>query len=108
MFVNSCLLPLVGSGIALFFSQVLLYQSIGTMGAAIGSALFFLYPLTAVPSSLILHQERSLTPFGILALVAIAMGGLLIGQPTFSTRSTWFNLDRYTREYCAQRVYFAD
>ncbi len=81
------LLPLVGSGIALFFSQVLLYQSIGVMGAAIGSALFFLYPLTAIPSSLLLHQERALTPFGVLALIAIAMGGLLIVQPTFTTDS---------------------
>ncbi|MGB3788560.1 MAG: hypothetical protein WA949_11165, partial [Phormidesmis sp.] len=81
------LLPLAGSGIALFLSQVLLYQSIGVLGAAIGSALFFLYPLTAIPSGLILQQERSLTPFGVLALVAIAMGGLLIIEPAFTTGS---------------------
>ncbi len=79
--------PLIGSGIALFFSQILLYQSIGLVGAVIGSALFFLYPLTAIPVGLVLRQEQALTPLGILALIAIAMGALLIAQPVFATGS---------------------
>jgi drug/metabolite transporter (DMT)-like permease len=80
--------PLIGSGIALFFSQILLYQSIGLVGAVIGSALFFLYPLTAIPAGLVLRQEQALTPLGVLALVAIAMGALLIAQPIFATGSS--------------------
>ncbi|MEM8503605.1 MAG: EamA family transporter [Cyanobacteria bacterium P01_D01_bin.1] len=81
------LLPLISSGIALFFSQILLYQSIGLVGAAIGSALFFLYPLTAIPAGLALRQEQLPTPLGLLALVAIAMGALLIAQPIFADGS---------------------
>jgi len=79
--------PLIGSGIALFLSQILLYQSIGLVGAVVGSALFFLYPLAAIPAGLVLHQEQALTPLGLLALVAIAMGALLIAQPIFATGS---------------------
>lgn len=81
------LLLLISSGIALFFSQLLLYQSIGLIGAAIGSALFFLYPLTATPAGLALRQDQLPAPLGLLALVAIAMGALLISQPIFITAS---------------------
>lgn len=79
---------LVGSGIALFFSQVLLYQSIGIVGPIVATALLFLYPLTAVPLGLWLKQEKALSPFSLLAIVAIAMGGLLVVRPTFSTAAT--------------------
>ncbi|MEO0769207.1 MAG: hypothetical protein AAFY72_07185 [Cyanobacteria bacterium J06649_4] len=78
------LIRLVGSGIALFLSQVLLYQSIGLAGPAVGAALLFLYPLTAIPLGLVLKQERPLTAFGLLALVALAMGGLLVARPLFA------------------------
>ncbi|MGD1867801.1 MAG: hypothetical protein ACFB0D_24890 [Phormidesmis sp.] len=80
--------PLVGSGVALFFSQVFLYQSIGAIGPAIGTALLFLYPLSAIPLGLGLKQDKALTPFGLLAGVAIAMGGLLVAKPTFTTSPT--------------------
>ncbi|MEO1621299.1 MAG: hypothetical protein AAFU53_09745 [Cyanobacteria bacterium J06632_3] len=88
------LIRLVFSGIALFFSQVLLYQSIGIAGPAIGAALLFLYPLTAIPLGLFLKQERALTPFGLLALVAIVMGGLLVIRPMLTTMTTalWLGL----------------
>ena len=78
-------IPLVGSGLALFFSQTFLYQSIGITGAIVGSALLFLYPLTANPLGLLWTKDRPLTPFGLLALVAIAMGVLLIARPALST-----------------------
>ena len=79
---------LIGSGVALFFSQVLLYQSIGLVGPVVATSLMFLYPLTAVPLGLWLQQERSLSPFGLLAMVAIAMGGLLVSRPLFGTALT--------------------
>lgn len=75
------LVQLVCSGVALFFSQILLYQSIGIVGPAISTALLFLYPLTAIPLGLGLKQERALSPFGLLAMVALAMGGLLVAKP---------------------------
>jgi len=81
------LVPLVGSGSALFFSQVFLYQSLGAVGPAIGTALFFLYPLSAVPLGLWLRQEKAPAPFGWLAMVAIAMGGLLVAKPAFTHSS---------------------
>ncbi len=82
------LIPLFGSGAALFFSQVFLYQSVGTAGPAIGTALLFLYPLSAVPLGLGFRQEEGLTPFGLLAVVAIAMGGFLVARPAFATSAT--------------------
>ncbi|MEO0886148.1 MAG: hypothetical protein AAFY54_09435 [Cyanobacteria bacterium J06648_10] len=76
--------PLIGSGVALFFSQVLLYQSIGLAGAVVGSTLLFLYPLSAVPLGLGFAREKLPTPLGLMALVAIAMGGFLIARPFLS------------------------
>ena len=75
---------LIGSGVALFFSQALIYQSIGAVGPAIGVVLLFLYPLTAVPLGFT-RQEQAVTPLGLLALVAIAMGGWLVIRPALST-----------------------
>ena len=88
-------LPLIGSGIALFVSQVLLYQCIGQVGYVVATALFFLYPLSAILLGLGLRQEQALTPFGLLAAVAIAMGGFLVAQPAISLTSpaaVWLGL----------------
>ena len=71
---------LIGSGIALFFSQVLLYQSIAQVGPVVGTALLFLYPLLVVPLELLTRRGR-LSPLGLVALVAIAMGGFLTMRP---------------------------
>ena len=75
---------IVGSGVALFLSQALIYQSIGNLGAVIGSALFFLYPLTALPLRVVVGQARGISPFALLALVAIAMGAFLVMSPLLS------------------------
>ncbi|MEO1685483.1 MAG: hypothetical protein AAFS06_19770 [Cyanobacteria bacterium J06631_12] len=75
------LVLLVGSGVALFFSQVLLYQSVGMAGPVVGTALLFLYPLIATPLGLGLRQEQGLSGFGLLAMIAIAMGGFLTVRP---------------------------
>jgi drug/metabolite transporter (DMT)-like permease len=72
---------LIGSGVALFFSQVLIYQCIGIVGPVIGAMLLFLYPLTAVPLNALLGPDRKLSPLGLLAMVAIAMGGVLAIRP---------------------------
>ncbi|MGB3296307.1 MAG: DMT family transporter, partial [Phormidesmis sp.] len=72
---------LIGSGIALFFSQVLLYQSIAQAGPVLGVTLLFLYPLLVVPLKLLTRHWR-LSSLGGVALVAIAMGGFLTIRPT--------------------------
>ncbi|MGB3548013.1 MAG: DMT family transporter [Saprospiraceae bacterium] len=75
---------LIGSGIAFFFSQVLIYQSIGALGPAIGVTLLFLYPLTAGLLGWFTRQEQAMTPASWLAIVAIAMGGWLTIRPLLS------------------------
>ncbi len=72
---------LIGSGIALFFSQVLLYQSIAQAGPVLGATLLFLYPLIAVPLGLLTRRSWTMSPLGLVALAAIAMGGFLTIRP---------------------------
>ena len=80
---DQTMLLLIGSGAALFLSQALAYQSISLIGAPIGATLLFLYPLTVIPLGAILAQENKITQVGLLAIVAIAMGGLLTARPAF-------------------------
>ena len=76
-------LLLLGSGLALFLSQAFIYQSISLIGAPIGTALLFLYPLTLIPLGAVFFQDNKVTQVGLLAIVAIAMGGLLTARPAF-------------------------
>jgi drug/metabolite transporter (DMT)-like permease len=76
---------LIGSGVALFFAEALIYQCIGIVGPAIGAMLLFLYPLTAVPLGAVLIPERKMSPLGLLAMVAIAMGGILAIRPAIGS-----------------------
>ncbi len=85
---DQLLVLLIGSGIALFFSQALIYQSLGDLSPGLGAVLLFLYPLTATPLSKLLRQERDLSGLGLLGLVAIAMGGFLAIRPIFSANIT--------------------
>lgn len=84
---NRLLMILIGSGVALFFSQVLAYQCIGLLGPAVGAALLFLYPLTAMPLQLLMGH-RQVSPLGGLALVAIAMGAILLVKPFLELETT--------------------
>ncbi|MGC1307789.1 MAG: hypothetical protein WA885_11200 [Phormidesmis sp.] len=89
------LLLLIGSGIALFFSQVFLYQSTGVVGPLVGATLLFLYPLTAVPLGWLARQTAKISPLGWLAMVAIAMGGLLMARPSLGSataHSIWLGI----------------
>ena len=84
MLSQRAVLLMMGSGIALFLSQALIYQSIGLVGAPIGATLLFLYPLTAISLGAVFSQENKMTPVGLLAVVAIAMGGLLAVRPVLA------------------------
>jgi len=87
---DGLLLSLMGSGIALFISQALLYQCLGLLGAAISTALLFLYPLSAAPLVAFWRQSGSRIPtaLGSLALAAIAMGGILTLKPVLDSSPT--------------------
>jgi drug/metabolite transporter (DMT)-like permease len=73
---------LMVSGTALFLAEALIYRCIGALGAALGAVLFFLYPLTAVPLGWFWGQGRRRTSLSWMALVAIAMGGVLTLKPS--------------------------
>ena len=75
---------LLGSGLSLFLSQAFIYHSISLLGAPIGATLLFLYPLTVIPLGAVVAQENRMTQVGLLAIVAIAMGGLLTARPVFT------------------------
>ena len=99
---NHLLSLLISSGIALFFSQVLIYQCVGLLGSAIGAALLFLYPLVAIPLGAVIGKAQgrapSLSALSGLALVAIAMGGILLIKPILgahdeaTTRALWLGM----------------
>ncbi len=61
---DQLLILLIGSGVALFFSQALIYQSLGDLSPGLGAVLLFLYPLTATPLGKLLRQERDLSGLG--------------------------------------------
>lgn len=82
---DQIMLLVVVSGLALFLSQAFIYQSISLIGAPIGATLLFLYPLTVIPLGAVTAQETRITQVGLLAIVAIAMGGLLVARPAFIT-----------------------
>ena len=88
---DGLLMLLIGSGVALFISQILLYQCLGVVGAAIGVALLFLYPMLSVPLGIALRYQR-LSALNGLALVAIAMGSVLTLKPLYGNFSLGFGL----------------
>ena len=94
---DQLLILLISSGVALFFSQVLLYQCLGNIGPGLGAVLLFLYPLTAVPLGKFMRQERDLSGLGLLGLVALAMGGFLAIRPVLSS-----NIAQATAQSAAQ------
>ncbi len=85
---GSSLTLLVGSGVALFFSQVFIYQCVGSVGPVVGATLLFLYPLVAIPLGFLFGKARSPTPLGLVALIAIAMGGILTIKPAITATET--------------------
>lgn len=74
------LLALIGGGVFYFFAQVLLFQSAGTLGAAVAAPILFAYPLLVIPSLWWLNGERPNLLRGMVIL-AIAMGVVLILRP---------------------------
>ncbi|MEM6254583.1 MAG: EamA family transporter [Cyanobacteria bacterium P01_D01_bin.156] len=73
-------LALLGSGTFYFFSQVLLFQSAGSLGPAVAAPLLFAYPLVAVPLLWWLNGERP-NSLRCVVMLAMAMGVVLLLRP---------------------------
>ncbi|MEO0541279.1 MAG: DMT family transporter, partial [Cyanobacteria bacterium P01_A01_bin.105] len=71
---------LVGGGICLYFSQVLMYQAIGSIGPAVAATLLFSYPLLAIPLGWLVQRDAP-TPLRWVVLGAILMGTVLVARP---------------------------
>jgi drug/metabolite transporter (DMT)-like permease len=70
----------IGSGVFLFLSQVLLYIAIGQMGSGVAIAVLFIYPVGSLLFGWLLFAEKiTVTRLGII--VAILLGALLSLYP---------------------------
>jgi drug/metabolite transporter (DMT)-like permease len=70
----------IGSGVFLFLSQVLLYIAIGQMGPAVAIAILFIYPVGSLLLGWLLFAEK-LTFNRIGMIVAILLGAVLAIYP---------------------------
>ena len=77
------LTPLVLSGLCLFFSQVLLYQAVGSIGPAAAVALLFSYPLLAIPLGWMVQREAP-TSLRWVVMAAVLMGTVLVSRPALA------------------------
>jgi drug/metabolite transporter (DMT)-like permease len=80
------LISLVGSGIFLFLSQVLLYVAIGQMGPGVAVTTLFIYPIGSLIFGWLLFAEKlTFSRTGIL--VAILLGAALAVFPVLTPNS---------------------
>ncbi len=80
------LISLVGSGVFLFLSQVLLYMAIGQMGPGVAVTTLFIYPIGSLIFGWLLFAEKlTLSRTGIL--VAILLGASLAIFPLLTPDS---------------------
>ena len=75
----------VGSGVFLFLSQILIYIAIGKIGPSVAVAILFLYPLATVPLAWALFRDKP-TPlrWGVMGL--ISLGVILTALPSLQER----------------------
>jgi len=76
----------VGSGIFLFLSQVLIYISIGQIGPGPAVTILFMYPLITVPLAWWLFNDKP-TALRWGVMVAILVGVFLTSLPNLSNRN---------------------
>ncbi|MEL6325656.1 MAG: EamA family transporter [Cyanobacteria bacterium J06626_23] len=80
----SRLTRLIGGGVCLFFSQVLMYQAVGSIGPAVAATLLFSYPLLAIPLGGWVQRD-ALSPLRWVVMGAIVMGTVLVARPALET-----------------------
>lgn len=72
----------IGSGICLFFSQILVYKAIGQIPTAVAISLFFIFPVLSSLGGWVLFGERPTS--GRWAIGAIVLLGCLFCLPNWS------------------------
>ena len=71
----------VGSGVFLFLSQILIYIAIGQIGPSVAVAILFMYPLVTVPLAWLLFRDRP-TPLRWVVMGVISLGVILAALPS--------------------------
>ncbi|XGV94518.1 MAG: EamA family transporter [Leptolyngbya sp. BL-A-14] len=74
------LLNVIGSGVFLFLSQVLIYIAIGQIGAGPAVTILFMYPIVTVPLAWFLFGDRP-TPLRWIVMATILMGVIFTALP---------------------------
>jgi drug/metabolite transporter (DMT)-like permease len=82
----------VGSGLFLFLSQVLVYIAIGKIGPGPAVTLLFIYPILTVPLAWVTFGDRP-TRLRWIVMVAILIGVVLTAIPKIIATSRGFSLD---------------
>ncbi|MGB3492715.1 MAG: EamA family transporter [Elainellaceae cyanobacterium] len=70
----------IGSGIFLFLSQVLIYIAIGQIGPGVAVTILFMYPIMTVPMAWFLFGDRP-TKLRLLVMAGICTGVVLTALP---------------------------
>lgn len=74
------LFNVVGSGVFLFLSQILIYIAIGGIGAGPAVTILFMYPLITVPLAWFLFGDRP-TPLRWVVMAIISLGVIMTALP---------------------------
>ncbi|QZZ22275.1 EamA family transporter [Leptothermofonsia sichuanensis E412] len=74
----------VGSGLFLFLSQILIYVAIGSIGAGPAVTILFMYPIVTVPLAWVLFGDRP-TRLRWIVMATILLGVILTAQPNLAT-----------------------
>jgi drug/metabolite transporter (DMT)-like permease len=81
------LLNVVGSGMFLFLSQVLIYIAIGQIGAGPAVTILFMYPIVTVPLAWFLFGDRP-TPLRWMVMFTILLGVIFTALPGMTATSS--------------------
>jgi drug/metabolite transporter (DMT)-like permease len=80
------LFNVVGSGVFLFLSQVLIYMAIGKIGAGPAVTILFMYPIVTVPLAWFLFGDRP-TPLRWIVMFTILLGVIFTALPRITSAS---------------------
>ncbi len=90
----------VGSGLFLFLSQVLIYIAIGQIGAGPAVTILFMYPIVTVPLAWLLFGDRPTSlRWGVMAV--ILAGVVLTAQPNIVDSGKGWSLEGVTFAICS-------
>jgi drug/metabolite transporter (DMT)-like permease len=90
---RALLRSVIGSGMFLFLSQVLIYIAIGQIGPGVAVTILFMYPIVTVPLAWVLFGDRP-TRLRLVVMVTICLGIILTALPklTATTTVSWVGI----------------